>query len=256
MEVTAVISEPLDQCAEANPCDRNGVCSDPDFGVTQTPKQLCTCNPGYFRSKDSGDHEVACQVEIDQCQYSGICGLAACSDTNLQAHNTLDELCAPCAEDEVMVGNQRGCVPATGPLTDYVSACVALNGSETGFGSKTLRQCAWSSERLTRKDGVPRWSTGNENERCTNDLNTNENRCPTYLAKVRDCNVLGKQPVHTCTGGRTNCDDDKISDGCGFSCDPGLVAAGFGCRPPHSPPTRDQCQYNPCHPGRNATILN
>ena len=83
MEVTAVISPPLDQCAEANPCDTNGVCSDPDFGVTQTPKQLCTCNPGYFRSEDSGDHEVACQVEIDQCQYSGICGLAASSDPGL-----------------------------------------------------------------------------------------------------------------------------------------------------------------------------
>ena len=79
--------------------------------MIQTPKQLCTCNSGYFRSKDSGDHKVACQVEIDQCQYSGICGLAACSDPDLQAHNTLDEICTPCAEDEVMVGNRRGCVP-------------------------------------------------------------------------------------------------------------------------------------------------
>ena len=252
MEVTAVISPPLDQCAEANPCDRNGVCSDPDFGVAQTPKQLCTCNPGYFRSKDSGDHEVACQVEIDQCQYSGICGLAACSDTNLQAHNTLNEICAPCPSGQIQVGNQRGCVPAEGDLTDYESACRALNGVYAMVniaGRGNVRACSWGTTQLTDSSGTPRWgyNSGNERERCLIEDNT----CPQYLAAVRDCNVLGQQPVHTCRGGADNCDDSEIPASCDIVCGEGLVAAGFGCQPPHSPPPRDQCQNNPCHPGAN-----
>ena len=252
MEVTAVISPPLDQCAEANPCDRNGVCSDPDFGVAQTPKQLCTCNSGYFRSEDSGDHEVACQVEIDQCQYSGICGLAACSDPNKQAHNTLDDLCAPCPSGQIQVGNQRGCVPAEGNLTDYESACRALNGVYAMVniaGRGNVRVCSWSTTQLTDSSGTPRWgyNSGNERERCLIEDNT----CPQYLAAVRDCNILGQQPVHTCRGGADNCDDSEIPARCDIVCGEGLVAAGFGCQPPHSPPTRDQCEDNPCHPGAN-----
>ena len=218
--------------------------------MIQTPKQLCTCNSGYFRSEDSGDHEVACQVEIDQCQYSGICGLAACSDPDLQAHNTLDQLCAPCAEDEVMVGNRRGCVPKDGPLTDYVSACVALNGSEDGFGGGD-RQCGWSYGQSTDAAGNTWSDSGNTVERCTR----NSGECPAYLAKLRDCNVDGRLAEHTCRKGAQSRDNDcmnnHISEECGDVCTSGKVAAGFGCQPPHSPPTRDQCRNNPCHPGAN-----
>ena len=87
-ETPGTCVEQSDQCAILNPCDVNGVCSDPDEDAANTPAQLCACKSGHF-----GDG-LTCQQEVDQCHYAGICGDANCSDPDLQAHNSADALCS------------------------------------------------------------------------------------------------------------------------------------------------------------------
>ena len=256
MEVTAVISPPLDQCAEFNPCDINGVCSDPDFGVIQTDEEICTCKSGYY------GNGLACQVEIDQCDYPGICGLAACDDTNeergtdLQTHNTLDQLCAPCANGEVMVGHKRGCVPANGPLpaadlTELRGLCNIFGGAS---GATSGGRCAWGGKLNTNETGKQRTTNGGVYERCT----IPSGQCPAYMAAVRDCNIptaeypRGRQPETTCEGKDkpSTCKANAVTviATCGVECVEGKVAAGFSCRDP-LPPSHNQCDDNPCHLG-------
>ena len=89
-ETPGTCVEQSDQCVGYNPCDVNGVCSDPDEDVANSVAQLCACKSGYF----SADGGLTCQKEVDQCHYAGICGDANCSDPDLQAHNSADALCS------------------------------------------------------------------------------------------------------------------------------------------------------------------
>ena len=242
-----------DQCVNYNPCDINGVCGDPDDSAFNTDAQICSCKDGYF-----GDG-LTCQEEVDQCDYAGVCGLAACSDPNLRAHNSLDEICAPCPDGQIQAGNRRGCVAATGNipasnLTELEGACAVLGG---GFNDNVLGgRCAWGGEKYTNKDGVQRSTDGGVQEQCT--LPSGD--CPAYLAAVRDCNIptaeypRGRQPAQTCTGNnKDNCRNNAVAviAPCGIQCAEGKIAVGFSCRDPHSPPGRDQCQDSPCHFGAN-----
>ena len=174
-------------------------------------------------------------------------------------------LCAPCAEGEVMVGNRRGCVPKDGPLpaanlTELEGLCKIFDGL---YGTTNGGRCAWNFMHYTDKNGNRRTSNGGVQEQCT----LPSGKCPAYMAAVRDCNIptleypRGRQPATTCVGGENpaSCKPNAVTliAPCGIQCAEGKVAAGFTCRDP-LPPSRNQCDDNPCHPGAecNDTELN
>ena len=260
----------VDQCNVSNPCDVNAVCSDPDEDdFANTPAQLCECKSGY-----SGDG-VTCQKEVDQCDYPGICGEAACSDPDLLADdNSLDQICS-CGPNTVpLLGDKFRCVPtrAAGgvPDGDIDEVCNALGAGgyvtwpdDRGGGL----QCYWNHGVYTDADGDERFSDGDFAERCLDNTRTSGSNtggetvsgCSQYLSKVAECNrptaeyPRGRMPVHTCMGGdKSSCMNNHISDGCGDHCAEGLVAVGFSCRAPSSavtPLAYDQCRNNPCSAG-------